>query len=114
VLYNHPSGFFARGEANWFAQTNDTLFGLGLEPQPDGSLGGRRARSFRRSTNTGPVGDDFWQFNLFAGYRFYRNQCELSLGLLNLTGTDCQLDPLNPSTELPRDRTLLARVKFSF
>jgi len=115
ALFNHPSGFFARGEANWFSQDNDTQVGLGLVPERDGTLGGeRRARNFRRFNNTGPAGDDFWQFNVFAGYRFHRNQCEIGLGLLNLTGEDYQLDPLNPYIELPRERTLLARVRFSF
>lgn len=33
------------------------------------------ARPRFRTANFGNPGDDFWQFNLYAGYRFYRNQC---------------------------------------
>lgn len=102
-------------EANWFSQSNDTLTAVGLVTAKDGTVSGeQRVRAFRSFTDSGPAGDDFWQFNLYAGYRFYRNQCELSCGLLNLTGQDYQLDPLNPYNELPRDRTLLVRAKFSF
>ena len=67
-----------------------------------------------RSTNTGPPGDDFWQFNVIAGWRFYRNQCEVSVGCLNINDTDYKLDPLNPYVELPRSRTLMVRAKISF
>jgi len=31
-------------------------------------------------------GDEFWQFNVFAGYRFPRQQAEIKVGLLNATG----------------------------
>src|SRR5205085_2456055 len=47
AIYNHPSGFFARGEAMWRSQDND-----GYTPHLRG--------------------DEVWQFNLFAGYRFWR------------------------------------------
>ena len=113
VLYNHPSGFFARAEANWFRQANDDLQrrALFIAGVPSGfSATERRVRV----ENLGRPGDDFWQFNLYAGYRFHRNQCELSVGALNLTGADYQLDPLNPYVELARDRTLLVRLKMAF
>jgi tetratricopeptide (TPR) repeat protein len=107
VLYNHPSGFFGRFEANWYGQQNDN-FVRTVEFQPAGT------RPRVRTRNLGLAGDQFWQFNLQAGYRFHRNQCEISLGLLNLTGTDYHLDPLTPHLEFPRDRTLFIRCKLNF
>jgi tetratricopeptide (TPR) repeat protein len=100
ALYNHPSGFFATSEAKWYKQDNDTLKGLD--------------RGLNRFANSGPPGDDFWQFNVIAGWRFYRNQCEVSCGCLNINDTDYKLDPLNPYVELPRSRTLVVRAKISF
>jgi hypothetical protein len=97
ALWNHPSGFFARAEANWYSQEND---GFPLNPA--------------KPRNDPTPGDDFWQLNLYAGYRFFRNQCELEVGVLNLTDQDYRLEPLNYYLELPRDRTFFARVKLSF
>jgi outer membrane receptor protein involved in Fe transport len=68
--YNHSCGFFARAGAIWSRQDNS-----GYTP----------ARP----------GDDFWQFNLEAGYRFAQRRAELRVGLLNLTDQDYQLNPLN-------------------
>jgi hypothetical protein len=99
ALYNHRCGFFARGEANWYNQDND----------------GFTASAFARHPNNDPrPGDDFWMFNVYAGYRFFRNQCEVAVGVLNLADSDYQLEPLNYYTELPRERTFFARVKVSF
>ena len=89
AIYNNPSGFFAEGEALWFAQTND-----GYTPAEPG--------------------DDFWQFNLFAGYRSPRRKAELTVGLLNIAGQDYKLNPLNIYNELPRSRTLAVRLQFNF
>jgi len=89
VLFNHPSGVFLQGEANWFAQTN-----CGFTNPHDG--------------------DVFWQYNIYGGYRFYKNQCEVGCGILNIGGGDYQLEPLTPYAELPRARTFIARVKISF
>lgn len=110
-LYNHPSGLFARAEANWYRQENNDFVKSAIIPAT-GTPPGQRPRF--RTNNIGLKGDDFWQLNLFAGYRFYKNQCEVSLGLLNIGGTDYHLNPLNPYLELPRDQTLLVRVKFNF
>ena len=89
VNYNHPSGFFAQAEALWWAQSND-----GYTP----------ARP----------GDDFWQGNVYAGYRFPRRRAELRLGLLNLTDRDYQINPLNLTVELPRQRTVAVSLKLNF
>ena len=59
-------------------------------------------------------GDTFWQFNLFAGYRFHNRRAELRLGLLNVTDQGYRLNPLNLTAELPRNRTLVASLRFSF
>jgi tetratricopeptide (TPR) repeat protein len=89
AIYNDRSGFFARIEALWNHQNN-----AGYDPDiPD---------------------DDFWHLNLFAGYRFPRRKAELMIGLLNLTDQDYQVNPLNLYRELPHERTLMARLQFSF
>jgi Tfp pilus assembly protein PilF len=88
-IYTHPSGIFAQGEALWYAQENHGYSG------------------------TRP-GDDVWQFNLFVGYRFPKRRAEVRVGLLNITDRDYRLNPLNLTTELPRDRTFVASVKFHF
>jgi tetratricopeptide (TPR) repeat protein len=89
AIYNHRCGFFAEGEASWYAQHN--MGYSGTEP-----------------------GDDFWQFNVFAGYRFPRRRAELTLGLLNLTDQNYKLNPLNIYNELPRERTLAVRLRMHF
>jgi outer membrane receptor protein involved in Fe transport/Flp pilus assembly protein TadD len=59
-------------------------------------------------------GDDFWQFNLHVGYRFYRRRAEIRASLLNLADRDYRLNPLNLTSELPRDRTLALSLRFAF
>ncbi len=86
---NHPSGFFARGEGVWTQQSN-------------------------RGYSPDIPGDDFWQFNLFAGYRFYHRAAEMRLGLLNLTDQDYRLNPLNLYYELPRQRAVEISFKIYF
>ena len=89
ALYNHSSGFFGQAQSIWSAQNNS-----GYAPaQP---------------------GDDFWQFNAFAGYRFPRRRAELSVGVLNITDRDYRLNPLTLYSELPRERTFVANFKFYF
>jgi hypothetical protein len=89
AIFNHPSGFFSEAEALWWAQDNH-----GYSPALPG--------------------DDFWQFNLFAGYRFPRRRAEVSIGLANLTGEGYRLNPLSLYGELPRGRTFVANLKFNF
>jgi tetratricopeptide (TPR) repeat protein/outer membrane receptor protein involved in Fe transport len=93
VFYNNPSGFFAEGEALWFGQSNV---------------------GYPNATTPAEPGDDFWQFNLFAGWRFAHRKVEASVGLLNLTGQDYRLNPLNVYNELPRSRTLAMRLQINF
>jgi tetratricopeptide (TPR) repeat protein len=89
AIFNHPCGFFAEGETDWYSQRNTGY--QGTEP-----------------------GDDFWQFNTFAGYRFPRRCAEVTLGLLNITDQNYRLNPLNIYNELPRSRTLLVQLKINF
>ncbi|HMC28067.1 MAG TPA: TonB-dependent receptor, partial [Verrucomicrobiae bacterium] len=88
LLFNHPSGFFARADTQWYLQRNS-----GYSP----SL----------------PSDDFFQHNLLIGYRLRRHRGELSFGVLNLTGRDYRLNPLNLYSELPRDRVFIARLKIN-
>jgi hypothetical protein len=87
--YNHPCGFFAEGDALWYGQSNE-----GYDPAEPG--------------------DDFWQFNAYAGWRSPRRRMEVTVGLLNIAGKDYQLNPLNVYNELPRSRTLMVRLQFNF
>jgi len=89
LLMNHPSGFFGRFEAVWYHQENSGY----TPPLP---------------------GDDFVQLNLMVGYRLRRQYGEISVGVLNLTDTDYNLNPLNAYPDLPRERVFAARVKINF
>ena len=59
-------------------------------------------------------GDDFVQDNLYVGYRFLRRHAEFMFGILNLSGQDYQLNPLNTYLELPRERSFIVRLNFVF
>jgi tetratricopeptide (TPR) repeat protein len=87
VLFNHPSGLFARADATWYHQVN--------------------------SEATMP-GDDFVQENLYVGYRFLHRHAELMFGILNLSDQDYHLNPLNTYMELPRERSYIVRLNFVF
>lgn len=87
--FNHPSRFFAIWQSEWFHQQN-------------------------RDDSFGRTGDDFWQHHLVTGYRFPRRHAEWRIGILNLTGQDYRLDPLNYARDLPRGRTLMTSLRLSF
>lgn len=89
IVFNHPSGFFARAEAPWYVQSN---FGYG---------------------NQEP-GDSFYQVNLYAGYQFPRQHGSLTFALLDVNGTEYRLNPLNPYLELPRSRVWSLELRLSF
>lgn len=89
LLWNHSSGFFARAESLWFQQDN-------------------------RGYTPALPGDDFFQHNLYVGYRLKRQRAEIILGVLNLADTDYRLNPLNAYAELPRERVFLVRLKINF
>jgi hypothetical protein len=90
-IYNHSSGFFGQLQALWYLQHNSGY-----------------------SATLSIKGDDFWQLNAFAGYRFPNRRAEILLGLLNITDTDYRLNPLTLYGELPRERTLAVKVRFEF
>lgn len=87
--YQNPCGFFASADALWRHQDN---------------------AGYARPL----AGDDFWQVNLAVGWRFFHRRAELSAGVLNVTGQDYQLSPLNLYSELPRDRVFFTQLKFLF
>lgn len=89
LSYQHPRGFFSQWESAWYHQEND---------------GYNQARP----------GDDFWQHNLWAGWRVPRRRAELRVGVLNLTDTDYRLNPLNAYVALPRGRTAVVSLRLNF
>jgi len=89
AVFNHPSGFFSRAGAIWTWQHNG-----GYTPELPG--------------------DEFWHFNIEAGYRFAQRRAEIRVGLYNLTDQDYRLSPLNLIQELPRERTLGVGLSFNF
>ncbi|HOX58471.1 MAG TPA: FecR domain-containing protein [Candidatus Paceibacterota bacterium] len=89
VLYNHPSGFFARADATWYHQNNTGAFTPGH-------------------------GDDFVQENLYLGYRFLHRRAEVMFGILNLSDQDYHLYSLTAYPELPRERSFILRLNFIF
>lgn len=89
LAFNHASGFFTQANALWSWQDN---------------------RGYRPDI----PGDEFWQVNLFAGYRFLHRHAEARIGLLNVTDQEYRLNPLTIYSELPRERTLYASLRFYF
>ncbi|MBI3869663.1 MAG: TonB-dependent receptor [Verrucomicrobia bacterium] len=89
VQFQHPSGFFGLGEAIWHRQSNRNYV-------PD------------------LPGDDFWQLNVHAGYRWPNRRAEIRVGLLNLTDQDYRLNPLSETETLPRHRTLAVSLRLNF
>jgi len=87
--WNNASGLFSLFEGNWYHQSNS-----GFTPAEPG--------------------DDFWQFNAYAGYRMLHRRVELTVGLLNLFDQNYKLEPLNLYNDMARSRTFLARLRFSF
>jgi hypothetical protein len=94
--YYVPCGFFSQLQGNWWIQHN----------------------AFNYYSSTGaPLsepGADFWQFNLYAGYRFPRRHIEMAIGLVNMFNTGYNVDPVTYFLEQARTRTLMASLKFNF
>ena len=87
--FNHPRGFFARWDSTWNHQSN-TEDASGLD------------------------GDEFWQHDVWAGWRFGQRRAELALGVLNFTDQDYRLHPLNYHPETYRERTFAVSGRFNF
>jgi tetratricopeptide (TPR) repeat protein len=91
--YYVPCGFFSQFQANWWVQHNaDNNFAV-TGPEP---------------------GADFWQLNLYAGYRFPRRHVEVSVGLVNICNQGYNVDPVTYFLEQARTRTLVGSLKFNF
>jgi outer membrane receptor protein involved in Fe transport len=100
VLFNPPfapffkrsfpshRGFFSQFEAIWRSQSN-------YDYAPD------------------LPGDDVWQFNVYAGFRWPRRAADLTFGVLNLTDQDYRFNPLNLHRDLPRERTFVVSLRFN-
>jgi len=86
---NHPSGVFLQWESAWYHQNN-----YGYKPAL--------------------AGDDFWQHNVFVGYRFPRRYAEVRTGVLDLFDTAYHLNPLNLHPNLPLQRTFVASLRLNF
>ena len=112
ALYNHPCGFFARAEANWYQQSNSNFVTDGILSTADPVTGS--VNPVLQTTDQALPSSDFWQFNAHFGYRFYRNRCEVSCGVLNIGGRDYRLNPVNPYADIPRERTFVVRCKLVF
>jgi len=89
AIWQNAAGFFARAEGVWRSQSN-------------------------HGSSTPTPGDEFWQCNLLAGYRFAKRRAEVSVGLLNVTDRDYHLNPLNTTVAPPHERTLVASFRFNF
>ncbi len=88
LQYAHRCGFYAQFISRWNGQT---------------------VRGF-----PGQPGDDFWQFDTYAGYRFAQRRVDVRLGVLNLTDRDYRLQPLNVHEEYPRERMFYASLRLQF
>jgi outer membrane receptor protein involved in Fe transport len=88
-LFNHPSGFFASAESEWYWQHN-------------------------AEASSNLKDDAFAQVNLYAGYRFPRQHVTLTFGVLNVGDQDYRLNPLNYYYELPRERVFFTRLLINF
>jgi tetratricopeptide (TPR) repeat protein len=94
--YYLPCGFFSTFQANWWVQHN--------------------AYNYFSATGAplSEPGADFWQCNIYAGYRFPRRHIELAIGLINLFNQDYNVDPVTYFLEQAHSRTLMASLKFNF
>lgn len=93
--FSHASGLFAQAGLDWYWQHNWQQRYTGTDWVTEGL-----------------PGDTFPQVNLFGGWRFPRQRGELTVGVMNLTGTDYRLSPLNYYFELPRERVFYAQLRF--
>jgi hypothetical protein len=89
AIYNAPCGFFGEAQALWWLQSN-------------------------HKDAAGLAGEELLQLNVFAGWRIWQRRLEVSAGLLNLSNQDYHFNPINYLSEPPRERTLFARLRFSY
>jgi len=102
LLFNHPCGFFARGEVNCFFQ-DDTRR----------TFTGNTAATVTQIKVEQPS-EDFTQFNAYIGWRFPHQFGDVTFGVLNIAGSDYHLNPLNSYPELPHERVYAAQLRLRF
>jgi hypothetical protein len=88
LRYNSVSGLFGEAQGRWWSQAN-------------------------RLDGAETPGADFWQANLFGGWRSPQRKVEATLGVLNLGGRDYRLSPINYLVEPARARTLVLRLRLA-
>jgi hypothetical protein len=84
-----PSGFFTHADVHWYTQCNS-----GYSPALPG--------------------DNFFQDNLFVGWRFHQRRIQVTAGILNLADSEYHLSPLNAHEEWPHQRTFTLQLDFIF
>lgn len=94
--YYVPCGFFARVEGNWFAQHNANIY--------YNSAGAALAEP----------GANFWQCNIYGGYRFLKRHGEVMVGVMNVFNQDYNVDPVTYFLEQAHNREFVASLKFNF
>ena len=97
-LFHHPLGWFAGVDASWFFQYNQL----------------HRGNNWRGPLNEELPSHDFPMVNLFAGFRLPWQRGDVTVGLMNLTGEDYQLNPLSDVSEMPREPTVMTRFRLVF
>ena len=85
LLYQRKDGWFTRASAIWHIQDRQMM---------------------KISDH-----EDFFQINLFFGYRLSRHRGEMTIGILNLNDKNYGLSPLTPYEELPRERMIYLRIR---
>jgi len=97
-LVQHPSGWFAGGDASWFFQDSEY----------------HKRNNWRGYRYINLPDYDFPMVNLWVGWRLPWRQGEITVGLLNATDEQYQLNLLSGVAEMPRERTVMTRFRFLF
>ena len=88
----HSAGFYGGAVATWRLQTD-----------------------LADTENTGTLpAEDFWQFDIYGGWRSRGRRVECQVALLNLAGQDYRLHPINFFLDPPRARTVALSLRFHF
>lgn len=88
--FHHENGLFAEWLSEWWSQ-RVAGYADGADPT-----------------------EDFWQHHVWVGYRFPHRRAEVRFGVLNLTGQDYRLRPLNAYREPWRERTFEMSLRLNF
>lgn len=88
--FHHENGLFAEWLSEWWAQ-RVAGYADGADPT-----------------------ENFWQHHVWVGYRFPHRRAEVRFGVLNLTGQDYRLRPLNAYREPWRERTFELSLRLNF